>query len=61
VANGPDAWAGWTSISEGVLELSCEENEVASALRGLPSSAQDVEIVRPSLDELYAAFQKETP
>jgi Cu-processing system ATP-binding protein len=58
VANGPDAWAGWSSISEDLLETSCEESEVASVLRGLPSSAQDIEIVRPSLDELYAAFQK---
>ncbi len=58
VANGPDAWAGWTSVSEGVLELSCEECEIVSVLRGLPNSAEDIEIVRPSLDELYAAFQK---
>jgi Cu-processing system ATP-binding protein len=40
------------------LELSCEESEVASVLRGLPICAQDIEIVRPSLDDLYAAFQK---
>ena len=58
VVNGPDAWAGWSSVSEDVLELSCEESEVASALRGLPNCAEDIEIVRPSLDELYAAFQK---
>jgi len=58
VVNGPDAWAGWSSVSEDVLELSCEENEVASVLRGLPNCAEDIEIVRPSLDELYAAFQK---
>jgi len=58
VANGPDAWAGWSSVSEGVLELSCEESEVAFVLRGLPAAAQDIEILRPSLDDLYAAFQK---
>jgi Cu-processing system ATP-binding protein len=58
VANAPDAWSGWSSVSDGVLELSCEEDEVASVLRGLPSSASDVEIIRPSLDDLYAAFQK---
>ena len=58
VVNGPDAWAGWSRLSEGVLELSCDETEVASALRGLPASARDIEIVRPSLDDLYAAFQK---
>ncbi len=57
-ANGPDAWAGWSSVSEDVLELSCEEGKVACVLRGLPAGAQDIEIVRPSLDDLYAAFQK---
>jgi Cu-processing system ATP-binding protein len=58
VANGPDAWAGWSSVSEGVLELPCEESEVAFVLRGLPATAQDIEILRPSLDDLYVAFQK---
>ncbi|MDR3461628.1 MAG: ABC transporter ATP-binding protein [Beijerinckiaceae bacterium] len=58
VANESNAWAGWSPVSEGVLELSCEESEVVSVLRGLPISAQDIEIIRPSLDELYAAFQK---
>ena len=45
----------------GQLELSCEESDVASVLRGLPGAAQDIEIIRPSLDELYAAFQKGAP
>jgi Cu-processing system ATP-binding protein len=58
VANGPDAWAGWSSRSDGTLELPCEEGDIASVLRGLPTSAIDIEIVRPSLDDLYAAFQK---
>lgn len=58
VANGPDAWAGWSSTSEGLLERSCEDSELASVLRGLPVSARDIEIIRPSLDDLYAAFQK---
>jgi len=61
VANGPDAWAGWSSTSDGVLELSCAEGEVASVLRGLPGAAEDIEIIRPSLDELYAAFQGGAP
>ena len=61
VANGPDAWTGWSSISDGVLELSCAEGEVASVLRGLPGAAEDIEIIRPSLDELYAAFQRGAP
>ncbi len=58
VANAPDAWSGWSTASDGALELSCEEDEVASVLRGLPASARDVEIIRPSLDELYASFQE---
>ncbi len=58
VANAPDAWDGWSASSDGVLELSCEESEVSSALRGLPSSAGDIEIIRPSLDDLYASFQR---
>jgi Cu-processing system ATP-binding protein len=61
VANGLDARAGWTSVSEGAQELSCDEDDVASVLRGLPSSAEEIEILRPSLDELYAAFQKDAP
>jgi Cu-processing system ATP-binding protein len=59
VMNAPDAWAGWAAVSENVRELSCEEDEVASVLRGLPSAASDIEIVRPSLDELYASFQRD--
>lgn len=58
VANAPDAWSGWAASSDGVMELSCEEDQVAAVLRGLPNSASDIEIIRPSLDDLYAAFQK---
>jgi Cu-processing system ATP-binding protein len=57
VANLADVWTGWSSVSDGVLELSCEEDEVASVLRGLPATAREIEIIRPSLDDLYAAFQ----
>jgi Cu-processing system ATP-binding protein len=60
VANGPDFWAGWTQGASGVMELACEEDELSETLRGLPAAAQDIEIIRPSLDDLYAAFQKET-
>jgi Cu-processing system ATP-binding protein len=58
VANGADAWAGWTPGAAGVMELACEENALSGVLRGLPASARDIEIVRPSLDDLYAAFQR---
>lgn len=57
VANLADAWIGWSPVSDGVLELSCDEDEVASVLRGLPATAREIEIIRPSLDDLYAAFQ----
>jgi Cu-processing system ATP-binding protein len=58
VVNGPDAWGGWTRLGDDVLEFACEESEIAAALGGLPASARDVEILRPTLDELYASFQK---
>ena len=58
VVNAADPWGEWTRLSDDVLELSCEEDEIAATLSGLPASARDVEIIRPSLDELYAAFQK---
>ena len=61
VVNGPDAWAGWTAVGDGLMEMSCEESELISALRSLPASAEDIEILRPSLDELYAAFQTGAP
>ena len=58
VVNGPDAWAGWTRLGGDVLEFACEETAIATVLGGLPASARDVEILRPTLDELYASFQK---
>jgi hypothetical protein len=57
VVNAVDAWGEWTRLSDDVLEFSCEEEEIAATLSGLPASARDVEIIRPSLDQLYAAFQ----
>jgi Cu-processing system ATP-binding protein len=61
VVNGPDSWAGWNQRAGGIMELLCDEDALTETLRGLPAAAQDVEIVRPSLDDLYAAFQKVTP
>ena len=58
VVNGADPWIGWTQLDDGVLERLCDEEDVTAALRALPADAADVEILRPSLDELYAAFQK---
>lgn len=61
VVNGADAWAGWRRLDGDLLELSCGEDEVAAALRSLPAEARDIEILRPTLDELYASFQKGAP
>ncbi|MDR3533535.1 MAG: ABC transporter ATP-binding protein [Rhodopila sp.] len=58
VANGADCWAGWTQGAGGVMEFACDEDALSETLRGLPAAARDIEIVRPSLDDLYAAFQK---
>ena len=49
---------GWTEVGAGVLERSCEEDALTETLRGLPAWARDVEIVRPSLDDLYSSFQR---
>jgi Cu-processing system ATP-binding protein len=50
--------AGWTALAGGQFERLCHEAELADVLRGLPASARDIEILRPSLDALYAQFQK---
>jgi Cu-processing system ATP-binding protein len=60
VVNGSDAWAGWTPGAGAMMELACDEDALTETLRGLPAMAQDIEIIRPSLDDLYAAFQQET-
>ncbi len=56
VVNGGDPWANWQRLPGEMLELICDEADIAALLRGLPADAQAVEIVRPSLDEVYAAF-----
>ena len=53
----PGAWAEWKATDDGRLEAACDENDLAAMLRDLPAFAQEVEILRPSLDELYAKFQ----
>jgi Cu-processing system ATP-binding protein len=49
---------GWTPAPNGRLERACDEEEVVAVLRELPKSAREIEILRPTLDELYAQFQK---
>ena len=50
--------AGWSRFADGRFERACAEQEITSLLRSLPATARDVEILRPSLDDLYAQFQK---
>ena len=51
-------FAGWSALADGRFERACREAELLAVLRDLPASAQEIEILRPSLDELYAQFQK---
>jgi Cu-processing system ATP-binding protein len=55
---GPRDPGLWSPVAGGRLERACAEDEVAAILGGLPGSARDIEILRPSLDDLYAEFQK---
>jgi Cu-processing system ATP-binding protein len=59
VANAGDPWSGWSRLPGDMLETECDETAIASLLRGLPQDARDVEIIRPSLDAVYAAFMQE--
>jgi len=57
--NAPDPWQSWSRLSNGVLETECDEADIAGLLRGLPADATEVEIVRPSLDDIYAGFLRQ--
>ena len=50
------AFADWQQIAGGMLECVCAEQDIAARLRALPASVETVDIVRPSLDDIYAAF-----
>ncbi|MDR3374069.1 MAG: ABC transporter ATP-binding protein [Ancalomicrobiaceae bacterium] len=52
-------WSGWSEGPGGLIEIECGEEMLTDTLRQLPSDARDIEIVRPSLDDLYASFQRE--
>jgi Cu-processing system ATP-binding protein len=47
---------GWTELPGRMLELACAEEEIPGRLRDLPDAAQSVEILRPTLDDVYAHF-----
>jgi Cu-processing system ATP-binding protein len=51
--------AGWRRISPGIVELSCRDTEKIEALQQislLTVPLQDIEILPPSLDDIYADF-----
>jgi Cu-processing system ATP-binding protein len=56
VVNGPDRWAGWRVVREDVLDIVCDEADLPALMRTLPSDVIEVDIARPSLDDVYAAF-----
>ncbi len=57
-ADATDGLAGWTRTPDGRFERACAEEEVACLLRTLPKHVENIEILRPTLDEIYARFQK---
>ncbi|MDR3496325.1 MAG: ABC transporter ATP-binding protein [Ancalomicrobiaceae bacterium] len=51
-------WSGWQEGPGGLIEIECDEAMLTDTLRQLPPDVRDVEIIRPSLDDLYASFQR---
>ena len=47
---------GWTELPGGFFERDCADGDIRARINELPDTAQEIEIVRPSLDEVYAAF-----
>ena len=56
---GSNAWAGWTPVPGGLAEIAASEDEVTGLLHRLPPATREIEIIRPSLDDLYASFQRD--
>ncbi|MFL5289626.1 MAG: ABC transporter ATP-binding protein [Rhodopila sp.] len=52
----PGRWQRWRRLPGNLLETECDEADILPLLRGLPDAAGDVEVLRPSLDEVYATF-----
>jgi Cu-processing system ATP-binding protein len=46
----------WIPAPGGMLELACRDDDVVPLLRRLPPGTEHVDILRPSLDEVYASF-----
>lgn len=47
---------GWRPVAGGMWEIPAAEEEIAGRLRALPVDVAMVEILRPTLDDIYAAF-----
>jgi Cu-processing system ATP-binding protein len=47
---------GWTEWPGGIFERDCPEGDIRARVCELPDTAHEIEIVRPSLDEIYAKF-----
>ncbi|MGC8536661.1 MAG: ABC transporter ATP-binding protein [Rhizomicrobium sp.] len=47
---------GWQAVTGGMWEMPSAEEEIADRLRALPVDVTMVEILRPTLDDIYAAF-----
>jgi Cu-processing system ATP-binding protein len=56
---GVNVWQRWTALGGHRYELTCEEADKVDALRSLgalPGRIEDVEVLQPTLDEVYARF-----
>jgi Cu-processing system ATP-binding protein len=48
--------SGWSELPGRMFECACAEADIPARLRELPEAAQAVEILRPTLDDVYAHF-----
>jgi Cu-processing system ATP-binding protein len=59
VNEGGDPLAGWSRVGDGEFELRCPERDKVAVLRGLGAiraQIDDVDVLQPSLDDIYAHF-----
>jgi Cu-processing system ATP-binding protein len=55
-------WQAWSRIGERRFEIRCAEHEKVGVLRSLgtlPGTIVDVDVLQPSLDDIYARFLRE--
>lgn len=56
VPAGDERWGAWEPRPGGLVEAACDEAEILPLLRSLPAGTRDIQVIRPSLDEIYARF-----